>query len=237
MAKNILLSIQSDLKQNADLKTKNSAQSFFKEPVKLYGVKTPIVRKIARKYFHEIKHLTKNEIFSLCEKLLKSDYHEEACIAFDWAYRLSYQYKPQDLKVFENWLNNYVNNWAKCDDFCNHTIGSFIELFPQYIEKLETWTLSKNRWVRRASAVTLILPARKGKFLPEVFRIADSLLFDEDDLVQKGYGWLLKEASRTHEKEVFYYIMKHRQEIPRTALRYAIEKMPQPLRKQAMEKL
>jgi 3-methyladenine DNA glycosylase AlkD len=82
----------------------------------------------------------------------------------------------------------------------------------------------------------LILPARRGDFLPEVFTIADILFLDKDDMVQKGYGWLLKEASRTHQDEVFEYVMKNKARMPRTALRYAIEKMPVELRRKAMER-
>jgi 3-methyladenine DNA glycosylase AlkD len=90
--------------------------------------------------------------------------------------------------------------------------------------------------VRRAAAVTLIVPAKHGKFLKEAFAIADILLQDKEDLVQKGYGWLLKEASRLHHKEVFDYLMKHRDAMPRTAFRYALEKMPSSLRARAMAK-
>ena len=78
--------------------------------------------------------------------------------------------------------------------------------------------------------MTLILPARKGDFLDDVFEISDLLLLDGDDLVQKGYGWLLKEASKSHQQEVFEYVMRKKAVMPRTALRYAIEKMPQNLR-------
>jgi 3-methyladenine DNA glycosylase AlkD len=82
--------------------------------------------------------------------------------------------------------------------------------------------------------VTLILPARKGMFLEDVLEISDILLRDKDDLVQKGYGWMLKEASKSHQEEVFEYIMAKKDEMPRTALRYAIEKMPVEMRKNAM---
>ncbi len=84
--------------------------------------------------------------------------------------------------------------------------------------------------------MTLILPARKGMFLKEVFEISDILLTDKDDMVQKGYGWLLKEASKKHQAEVFDYVMKWKAKMPRTALRYAIEKMPVEMRKKAMER-
>jgi 3-methyladenine DNA glycosylase AlkD len=111
-----------------------------------------------------------------------------------------------------------------------------MEAYPEYVGRLKKWAKSANRWVRRASAVSLILPARHGEFLADVFEIADILLLDNDDLVQKGFGWMLKEASKLHTKEVFAYIMKHKAVMPRTALRYAIEKMPQEMREKAMEK-
>jgi 3-methyladenine DNA glycosylase AlkD len=127
-----------------------------------------------------------------------------------------------------------VDNWAKCDTLCNHTLGTFVEMHPEFIENLAGWARSENRWLRRASAVTLILPARKGLFLKEVFEISDILLMDKDYMVQKGYGWLLKETSKKHQSEIFDYVMKQKAKIPRTALRYAIEKMPVEMRRKAM---
>ena len=233
---NILSSIRQELKQQADAKTKDSFQRFFKEAVTAHGVKTATVVKIAKDYFKEVKPQGKGEILALCEELLESDYTEEATIAFEWSYWLRDEYEPGDFIVFERWLTRYVNNWAKCDTLCNHTIGSFVEKYPSYIANLKKWTSSENRWLRRASAVTLIVPAKQGKFLNDIFEIADRLLRDKDDLVQKGYGWLLKEASRLHQQEVFDYVLRNNKIMPRTALRYAIEKMPADLRQRAMGK-
>ncbi|OPX86493.1 MAG: DNA alkylation repair enzyme [Pelotomaculum sp. PtaB.Bin104] len=233
---NIILLIRKELEHNADEKTKNTAQRFFKEKVTVYGVKTSIVSKIAKKYFDQIKHLDKKEIFYLCEQLLQSNYSEDAYIAFDWADRMRKTYDPGDFARFEQWIEKYVDNWAKCDTLCNHAVGSFIEQFPQYLSQLKGWTSSDNRWLRRAAAVTLILPARKGKFLEDIFEISDSLLLDRDDLIQKGYGWMLKEASKAHRQEVFDYVMKNKHAMPRTALRYAIEKLPKDLRDLAMQR-
>jgi 3-methyladenine DNA glycosylase AlkD len=232
----IIPQIRQELEQNADEQTKNSGPRFFKEDVRLYGVKTALVSKMAKKYFKTISDKSKPEIFSLCEELLKSDYMEESFIAFEWSYSLRNQYKPDDFAIFESWIGNYVNNWAKCDTLCNHTMGTFIDMYPQYIKSLKKWTTSDNRWYRRASAVTLILPARRGDFLDDVLEIANLLLTDEDDLVRKGYGWMLKEAGREHQQEIFDYVMKNKKVMPRTALRYAIEKFPKDLRTKAMEK-
>ncbi|MBN2488221.1 MAG: DNA alkylation repair protein [Methanosarcinaceae archaeon] len=233
---NIINQIRNNLKENANPEAKKSSQRFFKEEIKVYGVKTPVAMRISKESFKEIKHLPKNEVFSLCDELLKSGYIEEAFVAYKWAEFLSRDYEKEDFQTFERWLNSYVSNWAECDTLCNHTIGSFIELFPDHIENLKEWTSSENRWVRRGAAVTLILPARKGLYLEDVFEIASRLLEDSDDLVRKGYGWLLKEASRKHQEQVFNFVMENKKRMPRTALRYAIEKMPAELRKEAMKK-
>ena len=90
--------------------------------------------------------------------------------------------------------------------------------------------------MRRAAAVSLIVPARKGYFITEILDIATILLKDEDDMVQKGYGWMLKAASQSHQHHVFDFVMSKKAMMPRTALRYAIEKMPEDLKKKTMKK-
>lgn len=236
METDVLEAVRGELAQSIDEKTRDGAQRFFKEEVKFLGVKAASVKKIAQKYQRTIKGREKQDIFALCENLLQSGYGEEAFIAFEWAYSMRKSFQPGDFQIFESWLRKYVDNWAKCDTLCNHTIGAFIEKYPGFIENLKGWARSENRWLKRASAVTLILPARKGDFLKDVLEISDILLKDKDDLVQKGYGWMLKEASRKHREEVFEYIMRRKAEMPRTALRYAIEKMPEDLRRRAMER-
>lgn len=235
-SKNILKNLRKEFEENIEEHTKNTAQKFFKEKINVYGIKTAIVGSISKKYYKEIKDLDKKEIFTLCEDLFSSGFMEESFIACSWSYNLKKDYEEKDFLIFEKWLERYVDNWATCDTLCNHSIGAFIEKFPNYIKELKKWAKSDNRWIKRASAVTLIIPARKGKFLEDIFEIADILINDKDDLVQKGYGWMLKAASEAHQKEVFDYVIKNKKTMPRTALRYAIEKMPEILRKKAMEK-
>lgn len=233
---NILSEIRLTLKDSIDEKTQSNSQNFFKEKIKFYGVKVPLVNKISKESFTIIKDKPKEYILGLCSKLWESEYLEESFIACNWSYYIHSNYETKDFDIFAEWVNTYVNNWASCDTLCNHTIGTFIEMYPQYITKLKEWAKSDNRWVKRAAAVTLIIPARKGLFLNEIFEIADILLLDKDDLVQKGYGWMLKAASEAHQKEVFDYVISKKSIMPRTALRYAIEKMPQELRVESMKK-
>lgn len=228
--------IRQELIQSTDEGTRASEHRYFKEAIKLYGVKYTVVGAIGKKYLDIIKEKPKGEIFDLCDELWQSGFMEESFIACNWSYLIHQQYEEQDLQVFKRWLESYVSNWAACDALCNHTVGTYLEMYPDQISELKGWAVSKNRWMRRGSAVSLIIPARNGKFLPDIFEIALILLTDPDDLVQKGYGWMLKAASEAHQEPVFDFVVQHKATMPRTALRYAIEKMPAELKKQAMSR-
>ena len=237
MTNHILVQLRADLRANADEKSIANYQRYFKETVKFYGLSMSGANKIAVNYWKEIKSLSKPEIFALCEDLFKSDYSEEAAVASDWAPRLTNQFEPADLALFRRWIDSYLNDWAKVDGFCNHTVGNFMQKYPASITEIVSWTASSNRWLKRASAVSLIIPAKKGLFINEIFTISDHLLTDKDDMVQKGYGWMLKEAYKQHQDAVYQYVLKHRRDMPRTALRYAIEKMPPDLKTEAMKRV
>ncbi|MBU7043024.1 MAG: DNA alkylation repair protein [Theionarchaea archaeon] len=200
------------------------------------GIKTGVIRKISRKFYQEVKEKSKEDIFSLCTELLKTGFSEEKVIAFDWAFRLKGQFEPSDFPILESWLHTYVEDWGACDDLCTHALGAFIYQYPAFIHNLKRWTASPNRWVRRAAAVSLIYSVRRGKYLEKVFTIADLLLEDADDMVQKGYGWMLKVATRHIPDEVFAYVLNHKKTMPRTSLRYAIEKLPPDKKKEAMRR-
>jgi 3-methyladenine DNA glycosylase AlkD len=231
---NILDEIRAELRKNVDRKYREGSVNFFKEKIRCYGVRTPITRKIANKYFQKIKHLNKREIFQLCEGLLETNHNEEATIAFSWCYKIKDKFEKSDFKIFKRWIDNYLTNWGMIDDFCTHSVGHLIYTNPEFVGDLKKWTKSKNRWMRRASAVTLIYCVNRKRFLKESFEISSLLLTDEDDLVRKGYGWLLKVASDSYQKEVFNYVMKNKSRMPRVSLRYAVEKMPKSLKIKAM---
>ncbi|MBO9659367.1 MAG: DNA alkylation repair protein [Chitinophagaceae bacterium] len=219
----IIQSLRKELKKLASAEGQTAAGKFHKEEIKTYGIKVPVVRNIAKENFREIKSLGKDVIYQMCDELFAAGYIEEAHIACEWTFLLKRQFEKTDLKQFRYWIENHINNWATCDNFCNNTVGSFLLMYPEFVPQLNKWAVTKNRWLQRASAVSLILPARNGKFLEESFAVADLLLRSEDDLVQKGYGWLLKSQSKPHAKEVFRFVEKRKNEMPRTALRYAIE--------------
>ena len=230
----IIEKLRKDLVANSDEELQERTQYFFKEYIRCYGMKSATLTAICKEHFKKVKDKSKSEIFDLCDELWQSGMLEEGGVACNWSYYICKKFESADLKIFEAWIGLYVNNWALCDAMGNHTVGSFLEMYPEFITELKHWTQSLNRWMRRASAVSLIIPARHGMFLKDIFEIADLLLLDSDDLVQKGYGWMLKAASQSHQKEVFDYVMSKKAIMPRTALRYAIEKMPAELKASAM---
>jgi len=226
--------LRRELAAHADAKYRDSIQRFFKETIEVHGVRSADVRRISQKYFKQVKGLTKDEILGLCEQLHEGTKFEEHGIAFSWAAKLAPQFEPTNFRIFERWLKKHVTNWAACDTLCGGPIGEFLLRFPEFLPKVQAWTKSKNRWLRRAAAVAMILPARRELYLDFAYKTADILLLDEDDMVQKGYGWMLKEISNRRQREVFDFVMKRKATMPRTALRYAIEKLPPAWKKRAM---
>ena len=232
----IIENLRSELISNADEKVRKSGERFFREAVQLYGIKSAVVIKMGKEHYSHIKDKGKTEIFSLCEELWRSGIMEESFIACNWSYYVHKNYEPSDFEVFSRWVNTYVSNWASCDTLCNHSVGTLVEMYPDLLSGLKNWAKSEKRWVKRAAAVSLVVPARKGKFTEEILEIADILLADSDDMVQKGYGWMLKAASQAHLEKIFDYVMSRKAFMPRTSLRYAIEKMPSELKAKAMAK-
>lgn len=218
-----------------DPRNVKDSSKFFKGGKGELVLSVSIQRDLASKYFRQVKTLPKVQLLDYCQALLETGDRTCLVVAFDWAYRLKKQYEPQDFKILEDWVVRYVNDWAKCDDLSTHALGYFLWSYPEYLTRIYQWTKSENMWLRRAAAVSLVLPARKNELIDAVFKVAGLLLTDSEDLVQKGYGWMLKVVSKHRQEEVFNFVMKNKQIMPRTALRYAIEKMPRDLKKRAME--
>ena len=230
----IVAAVRKELKKHVDLAYRDGERKFFKEAIRNIGVRMPKRRQVANQFWLQVKLLPKKERWQLIDKLL-SGFNEEFTVGSDWLWRSRAIFDSSDLAVFDNWIKQYVDNWAKCDGFCTHSVGYLINQYQPQARKIFGWTKSKNRWFKRAAAVSLIFPfGRPKKYLPQIIKTALVLLEDKDDLVQKGYGWMLKEAGNHNQAEVFEFVMKHKSKMPRTALRYAIEKFPRKLKQQAM---
>lgn len=233
----LIENINTDLKSQADPAYRELVHTRYGMNVdSFWGVRTPIVHQIAGKYYKAIRSQTIDERLASCQDLMVTRIYEHRIMAFRWAHLARKQYAPEHISVFAAWLENYIDDWIDCDDLCIHVIGEFFLRFPEMAKEAIRWAKSPNLWVRRGAAVSLVLPARKGQQLGLAFQVADSLLGDQEDLVRKGYGWLLKVASKSYPEEVFEYLMERRDTMPRIALRYALEKLPDQMRQQVLAK-
>lgn len=135
------------------------------------------------------------------------------------------EFGEAEFRRLERWLA-WIRNWGGCDSLAGALLGGMIAADARRLARVFRWAKSKNRWYRRTAAVALVPAARQGIYTQEILRLADRLLPDEDDMVQKGVGWLLKECSKTRRKEVATYLMQVRSRAPRLTLRIACEKLP-----------
>jgi 3-methyladenine DNA glycosylase AlkD len=188
--------------------------------------KTKNYRYIAKTYKKEIQQLDINVIYQICEYFLEKRKLTETIVAYQIIYDNKNKYNNNTFDVFEKWLYAYIHDWWDCDDFMTHAFKHVLLMYPQYIPRLKQWVNHEKFAVRRSAAVILIMPARKGLIESSIiFGICDLLIHDTHYLVQKGYGWLLKEASVKYHDEVINYLVKNVKIMSRTAFRYALEKL------------
>ena len=234
--KQLIETINAELEGQADPAYRELVRTRYNMNVDNFlGVRTPKIHKIAGKHYKSLESKSIDKRLELSGHFLATRFYEHKMIAFRWAHLARREYAIEHLAVFTEWLDEYVDDWIDCDDLCIHVIGEFFLKYPEATNEVLGWTTSANRWVRRGAAVSLVLPVRRGEHLSLALRVADELLNDEEDLVRKGYGWLLKVASARYPEEVFSYVMDRRERMPRVALRYAVEKLPKQMQRQAMD--
>ena len=193
------------------------------------------IRRLAARLYKNIDDKSIENILCLCEGLLEEHNWALGVIAFEWAYRVRNQYSETTYDTFYNWLKKYVRGWGDCDDFCTHAFGELLRRYKSIFQEVTGWTKDEDFWVRRASAVILILAILHNDYEGiSPLRISDSLMKDEHDLVQKGYGWMLKSLSQVDMETVKDYLILNHAQMPRTAYRYALEKFDKETRKKLM---
>ncbi len=131
------------------------------------------------------------------------------------------------LPIWKRWLKNgYASNWATTDSICGHLIGPLLESRPELASRLLHWTRDPVLWVRRAAAIGLVSLARHGQQLDLAYEVAGRLHAHQEDLLEKAAGWLLREAGKADARRLERYLLAKGPKIPRTTVRYAIERFP-----------
>jgi 3-methyladenine DNA glycosylase AlkD len=226
------------LQEKADPIRALGARKYFKEQVTFYGLTSDQVRKIAKELLEPVKKEWRlKEAIELCEILLPNRFFEARSVATLIFLKFEKEFGPDIFPLVKKWLaRNLLDNWAAVDTLCPDCLGPLLDQYPELVEKIEGWTGHTNRWVKRASAVSFIKLARRGKRLDAVYRIAERLFPADDDLIEKATGWLLREAGKTDMERLEKFLLERGPAIPRTTLRYAIERFPLDKKKQLLTK-
>ncbi len=217
------------LKRGADPARAAGQRHYFKEQVEFLGVNTPQMREISAALWEKIRGEWRfRDALAYAETMLEGRCHEIRGLGLLILLRFQREFPANFPSRVRKWLAaNRLDNWALVDLFCPDALGPRLESDAGFVKEIAVWTADPNRWVKRASAVSFIKPARKGKCLDAVYDIAVRLFPVDDDLIHKATGWLLREAGKTDRRRLRDFLLRHGPEIPRTALRYALEHFPE----------
>ncbi len=228
-----------ELKAVANVRTATQAKVFFKpdENLCFLGVATPTQRRIAGDLFQHVRGAwTIGEAILFCDSLIKRREMELKNTGIFMLGRYQKSFDKSLLRNIESWLaNDHCANWATTDALCGDVLGPLIRRHPALTAELKTWTGKRNLWLRRAAAVGLIQSAKRGELLDDAYAIAESLFKYPEDLIHKATGWMLREAGKPDPSRLETFLLKHGPKIPRTTLRYAIEKFPPEKRRRLLE--
>jgi 3-methyladenine DNA glycosylase AlkD len=209
-------------------------QWFFKEEIKSRGWYTAELRKVAVRLRRTIvREQGIGFLVRVADRLFSGRVLEEKVFAVFLLERHTDLLGDKEFELFASWLDR-ISSWADHDALAHDLLAPMVIAGPKRSRAIFRWAKSQNRWHRRAACVTLIRGVRAKKFFPEVIRLTKILLADEDDMVQKGLGWLLREAAKYDPKRTVPYLMKIRKHAPRLVLRTACETLPVATRKRML---
>lgn len=209
-------------------------QWFFKDEIKSRGWYTADLRRAAVGFRREVrKEHGLDFLISVADQLFSGSVLEEKIAAVFLLEKLDVEFGDAEFKLFETWLDR-MSSWSDHDALVHDLIAPMIASKPARAKAVFRWAKSANRWHRRAACVALIRGSRAKMFFPEVTKLSDFLLADEDDMVQKGLGWLLRETAKFNAKQTVPYLMKIRGRAPRLVLRTACETLPPAVKKRIL---
>jgi 3-methyladenine DNA glycosylase AlkD len=205
--------VRAALKAVASEEVADSHARFFKERPKLLGINTPTLRKIAKEFL--------DLPLDAISKLLKSSYQEERFLAL---IILCHRYKKEAESTYNYYLKHldYIDNWNLVDVSAHEIVGRY--LMEKDKSLLKELAASSNMWHRRVAIVATWAFIKKGR-VQETGVIAELLLDDPEDLIHKAVGWMLRESGKKDLAFLEKFLHKHHQKMPRTMLRYAIERL------------
>lgn len=228
--------IRTVLKNGGSAPHSEDVQRFFKHEVKSRGWYTAELRKVAKRFRRAI--LAEHGLpylLLVADQLFRGEILEEKAFAVMLLENMTDQFSRNDFKLFGSWLDR-VSTWADHDGLVHYLIGPMVAADATYLTRLPRWAKKKSVWHQRAAAVSLIHSTRQHKNFDHIQRMTELLITSDDDMVQKGLGWLLREAAKANRDETVAYLMIIRDRTPRLVLRTASEPLPAATRERVLGK-
>jgi 3-methyladenine DNA glycosylase AlkD len=226
--------VRSALKTGGSADHAAGVQWFFKDEVKSHGWYTADLRRAAVRFRGGVKKEHGLDfLVEVADHLFVGPVLEEKIAAVFLLEKLDAELGDREFKLFESWLDR-VSSWSDHDALVHDLIAPMVVAKPARTRRVFRWAKSPDRWHRRAACVALIRGARAKMFFVEIMKLSDTLLTDEDDMVQKGLGWLLRETAKHDASRTVPYLMKIRRRTPRLVLRTACETLPPTVRKRIL---
>lgn len=207
-----------------------SAQRFFKETIQTRGWRTAELRHVAGRIRRVLRReMGEDFLVAVADRLFRGRVIDNKNVAVMLLERDTARLGDGEFRLFDSWLDR-VTNWAEHDALVHNLIGPMVAVDPRRARRVLAWAGSRNRWRRRAACVALIRGARQRQFFAVMQRITARLLADRDDMVEKGLGWLLREAAKADPRRTVPFLMKVRRRASRLVLRTACETLPRTTR-------
>jgi 3-methyladenine DNA glycosylase AlkD len=220
-----LKELKQQLKKLADDTIAQHSRRFFKTGKGQYGegdlflgIRVPELRKLVK----QSRNFSLNDV----SKLLQSKYHEERLLALLLLVAMFQKATPEEQrKIYEFYLNHTsnINNWDLVDSSAAHIMGTYLRARDR--KPLYKLVRSKNLWERRIAIIATFHLIKHHEF-DDALRLSEILMEDREDLIHKAVGWMLREIGKREMKALEAFLKIHYSAMPRTMLRYAIEKFP-----------
>jgi len=226
--------IRAELKAGGCLKRSKSVQRFFKEEIQSYGWRTADLRRATIRWRREIlKQFDLEFLVQVADKLFTGEINEEKSAAVFLLENVTAKLGDDEFSLLESWLAR-ISNWSDHDALVHYLIAPMVAAKPVRVKSVFRWAKSLDRWHRRAACVALIQGTRQRLFFHEMTQLSDQLLTDQDDMVQKGLGWLLRETAKVNPARTVPYLMRIRTRARRLVLRAACETLPPAMKKRIL---
>jgi 3-methyladenine DNA glycosylase AlkD len=222
------------LKDGGSAPHSEEVQHFFKEEVRSRGWYAAELRKFAVRFRRSIvRERGMDFLVQVADDLFSGRILEEKVMAVFLLEKQTQNFGDNEFQRFVSWLDR-VSSWADHDALTHDLLAPMVAASPVRCRQVFLWAKSPNRWRRRAACVALIRGVRERRFFAQIVRLSNRLLQDDDDMVQKGLGWLLRETAKADPERAVPYLMKIRKRTPRLVLRTACETLPVATRKQVL---